>query len=1023
MIDILTIIFRRVVMGCRFLLYFISQYSCMKKYLIILCSLILSGGLIYGQNSVLSNNRTGLKWQQINTDDFKILYPIGFGGEAQRMANTLQFLHDPIDKTLQTSTRKATIILQNQNSIANGFVTLGPRRSEFFTSAPQDYNFLGTNDWLNTLAIHEYRHLTQFNKSRTGFNKFFYYLFGENTQAVMATIAAPAWFWEGDATATETAFSQSGRGRIPAFDRIYRANLLEGKRYNYNKQSLRSYKDFVPDHYVIGYHMITHLRKKTGDANVFSKVTERAFGTPFIPFTFSNALKNKTGKYVVQHYEEMMDELDREWRNQLSNTELSSFEKITKRANQTFTDYACPAHMANGKLFAIKSGIGDIDQFVMIGADGSEEKLFVPGILNNSGMFSVAGNTAAWNEFTFDSRWRKQSYSVIKLYNQDTETLKVLTKKTRYHGVSLSPDTKQVATVESLENGIYRLVILDASTGSVIKQFNNKTQGILTLPAWSSDGQKITFLSNASEKKSVQMIDVQSEEETTLISASTENIGNPSLIDNHLFYQSDYSGVDNIYALDTDTGKRYQVTSSKYGAYNVGLSNDKKTIFYNDHSIDGLDIVRTAFDAKKWIPLNQTEQNGISYYKVLVEQENHAHILDSIPNTTYETKNYSRLKGLINPHSWGPFVNTDDLNELQAGVFSQDKLSTTSIYAGYNYNRDTKDGAFVGRVSYQGFYPILDFEFSKGNRTSGNSSWNEQTIEYGVRLPLLLTKSKYLSQLSIGNSIGITKVTKYKNGINNLGRFVDSGIGRQLVRNSQGDVDTVDVPTVRLARLTELSDGELTFNHFEFSYSRLLKQSTRDINSKLGLSLVIERFDRLSGDFNGGLSALRYSFYLPGFAKHHSINVRGGFQSRELSSAVSLYAFPNRIFKPRGRGYFTEKKFTSILFNYALPIWYPDFAIGPVLNIKRMKLNLFSDFGQDEIEFFFLRESDFTVFDQRSISSSYSSFGAELTFDINVMRALPELEIGARFVYASAVPSLGFPSESKIEFIIGNISF
>ena len=108
------------------------------------------------------------------------------------------------------------------------------------------------------------------------------------------------------------------------------------------------------------------------------------------------------------------------------------------------SEYSCPLPMANGQLFAMKSGIGDISQFVMISEDGSEQKLFTPGILNNSGMFSVARNTAAWVEYAYDPRWRNQSYSVIKLYNQDTESLNVLTKKSRYHGVSISPDTKQV---------------------------------------------------------------------------------------------------------------------------------------------------------------------------------------------------------------------------------------------------------------------------------------------------------------------------------------------------------------------------------------------------------------------------------------------------------------------------------------------------------------------------------------------------------------------------------------------------
>lgn len=985
----------------------------MNRFLMIVCLLVFFDGVVYTQTPVLNNNRTGLKWQHIKTEDFKIVFPRGFESEAQRMANTLQFLHDPIDKSLGTNTRRATILLQNQNSVANGFVTLGPRRSEFYTSTPQDYNFLGTNDWLNTLAVHEYRHLVQFNKSRAGFNKLFYYLFGQNTQGAMASIAAPQWFWEGDAVATETAFTESGRGRIPAFSRIFRANLLEGKRYNYHKQSLRSYKDFVPNHYVLGYYMVSHIRKKTNNANVFSDVAQKTWSVPFIPFAFSNALKRSTGKYVVANYEDMMDELAEEWGSQLKKVKFNTFEKVTQRSDNSFTDYSCPSLMANGKLLILKSGIGDIAQFVMLGENGSEEVLYTPGMLNNSGMVSIAGNTVAWNEYMFDPRWKNHSYSVIKLYNQDTETLKTLTKKTRYHGVSLSPDTRQVATIESLEDGTYRLVILDANTGVVAKQYDNQTQGLLTLPAWSSDGKKITFLSNRSNKKSVQIIDLASGTETVLIPAGTENIGNPMIINEYLYYQSGYSGIDNIYVMNLASGKRYQVTSSRYGAYNFALSNDSKTVYYNDHSVNGLDVVCMPFDPSQWTPFDQIAQNNSGYYKTLEKQEQHSHILDSIPAKQYEIKKNSPLKGLINPHSWGPFLSSDDLNEVKIGVFSRDVLSTTSIYAGYNYNVDSQEGAIVGRVSYQGFYPILDFEYSQSNRSSSSGTteltWNETTVQAGVRLPLLLTRSKYHQELILGNSVGITEVDNFKNSASQFSRFSPA------------------FDSLSLFLRDEVQNGNLNFNKFELTYFRLMKRSTRDIKSMFGQTLTIEQYNTLgSSDLKGSLFAMRGNLYFPGFARHHSIYLTYGYQKLDNELRGDIYYFPNRIFRPRGYAFPSSDKFTTLRFNYALPIWYPDVAIGPVLNIKRVKTNFFYDYGKGiGKSYFFLTDSlgtsNQTLYFSNN-SAVYNSFGMEITFDINVMRALPELEIGVRYVYTTA-NKIFEQADSKIEFIIGNISF
>ena len=220
-------------------------------------------------------NAPSVKWNQLNTPNFMILYPIGFDVQAQRVANTLETIREPESKTMSALPKKISIILQNQSSFSNGFVTLAPRRSEFYAMPSQNYNFIGTNDWLSLLATHEYRHIVQFQRSITGFNKFFYYLFGQQAVAGLSFAAAPQWFWEGDAVATETAFTPSGRGRIPYFDLVFRTNIMEGRTFNYHKQYLRSYKNNIPNHYVLGYNMVSYLRRKTGDPLIWEKIAVR----------------------------------------------------------------------------------------------------------------------------------------------------------------------------------------------------------------------------------------------------------------------------------------------------------------------------------------------------------------------------------------------------------------------------------------------------------------------------------------------------------------------------------------------------------------------------------------------------------------------------------------------------------------------------------------------------------------------------------------------------------------------------
>src|SRR5690606_39408464 len=100
-------------------------------------------------------------------------------------------------------------------SFSNAFVTITPRRAEFYTMPTQNYNFAGTVDWLDLTAIHEYRHIVQFEHANQGFNRIMYYLLGNHTLSTLANAAVPDWFWEGDAVTTETALTTSGRGRIP----------------------------------------------------------------------------------------------------------------------------------------------------------------------------------------------------------------------------------------------------------------------------------------------------------------------------------------------------------------------------------------------------------------------------------------------------------------------------------------------------------------------------------------------------------------------------------------------------------------------------------------------------------------------------------------------------------------------------------------------------------------------------------------------------------------------------------------
>ncbi len=991
------------------------------KYIRYLIFLTLSVGVSIGSFStakcqgILTNNPPGTRWMQVNTPGFKVIYPRGFDKEGLRVANVLQHIQGPAAKSMGKLPHKVPIVLQNANVISNGFVTLSPRRSEIYTTPPQDYNFLGTNEWLDFVTLHEYRHIAQFQHSRQGFNRLFYYLFGQNAQAAMAFASAPPWFWEGDATTIETALTHSGRGRIPFFDRIYRSNLMEGLSFDYNKQHLRSFKHWVPNHYVLGYHFVNHLHRKTGNPDIMGDISGRAFRWPFIPFTFANAMKKETGKTMVRNYEEMMVELKEIWGQQQASLTLTPFKTLNRRNHTAFTEYQFPQELEDGRIVTMKSGIGDIQQLVTIDKNGIEESVFTLGIVNGSAMLSVAGNKVVWNEYHFDPRWRIKTYSVIKTYDVTTKKLTVLTRKSRYHGASLSPDGTKIVTTQTDAQHRHTLIILDAVSGEVIKSFPNTENAFLSMPRWSEDGKSIVLLKTVANGKEVVEQPMDSAAEKVLIPATHENIGHPVLSDNYLFYNTAITGIDNIFVMDRSTGQRYQVTSSKYGAYNPMMNKDG-LLYYNEHTRDGMDVVKATFAIDNCLPIRKIRTIEDSYYEQSVTHEGNETLLDTVPQVAYPVKKYSKLKGLVNPHSWGPLF-TNSLVQWQFGLFSQDILSNVGAAVGYNYNIEDRDGLGFARISYQGFYPIIDLEFIKGKRNSDRGTflgqplefeWKEKGVEVGFRVPLLFTNSKFLRQLQIGNALGLREIDDFESNRSGTSRFVP-----------------FNRDNTSLFFRDELSNGKLLSNRFTLSYTRLLKRSLRDLNSKWGQRFRVEHYSTpYGGDFSGSLLAARSDFFFPGLMKHHSLFFNIAHQRRAEGTTTNgfnresliqdRYYFNNSIPRPRGFSLPNDEVFTTIRSNYLFPLVYPDFSIGPLLNIKRVKVNAFADYGRGSGQNIFVRSDDTNVFATQDFQIDQFSFGGELLFDINLMRFPTDFEIGVRAVHTD---TNGF----EIQLLLGNI--
>jgi len=928
----------------------------------------------------LQQNPASVRWQQIRTPQFRVIYPADFEAEAQRTARALQAVlvpsklgfMPPVAQSLDKKPRRIDVILQNRTTSANGFVTLAPRRSEFFTVPPQDYNFLGTNDWLELLTVHEMRHVVQFDKSRIGINKLAYWLFGNNMLLALSGVAIPTWFWEGDAVGVETALTPSGRGRIPHFDLVYRTQLLERRGFGYHKAMLRSFRDFVPDHYVLGYHFTTYLKRKHG-AGIFGPITQDAWRQSIVPFTFSSAIKKHTGQYVRKAYRDMNHELDSLWRGQLADLPLSNANILGKRKSKTFTEYEFPQYLSDGSVLALRSGIGDIQQFVRI-ADGQASVVFTPGIIANTGQLSVVNDQIVWNEFNYDKRWQMQNFQVIKIYNLKTKQLRTLTHRTRYVAAAFSPDNRQIATIEVSRDNQYSLCLLGADSGQVIRRFPNPLNDFLAMPRFSATGEHLVCLRiRKGVGKTISRMNLATGEQTDLLPFSHENIGHPVPHSHYVFYNSPYMGIDNIYALDTQTGKRWQVTSRKFGAYNPAISPDGKSMVFNDFQVNGMEVAEMRLLPELWTPLAKVQDRNVRYYEPLVVQEANANLLLQQRDTTFLTKKYAKSSGLFNVYSWSPLVSPDDPRALQVAFYAQNLLSTTNTTIGLDYNAAERTASYFGAVTYQGFYPMLNFSLRTGersaNETVNNRSntfhWRETSANFSVNIPFILTNSKYLRSAGLAMGTSYRKVGNYE--------------GSQLNRLS----------------------GDLYALTYRASYAATLRRSRRDLVGKFGwVGRLNFAHTPVGGDFNSQLFAAESQLFLPGLIKHHSLGVRTSFQREDAQN----YRFGSPIVFPRGYRYAGHFQLWNTAIEYRAPLFYPDWSLGPFVNLQRIKTMLFADVGLGT--------------NPGRADTPYRTMGVDLTFDLNFLR-IPALlfDLGVRYLY---FPQTG---QSGVELVIGQIGF
>ena len=953
----------------------------------------------------IGSNPLRLKWEQINTDKVQIIFPEGNETDAQRAANITHYLWDHHNASIGDKMNKITILMQNQPVVPNGFVTVGPFRSEFNLIDPQ---FNISTDWIDQLTIHEYQHVKQFGNSRRGLTQVARTIFGSWAWGGFAGLALPRWFFEGDAVVQETALTRSGRGRLPAFTMEQRSLILDGINYGYEKAGAGSMQDFVPDWYSLGYFMVGYGRTKYGE-RLWRGVEEDAVRYKGLFFPFSKSLKKQTGLNTKALYQEMYSDLTEQWSESGSRSTANTILPVNRQSKKTVTHYSNPRWLNNEDLVVEKRGYNLLPMYYRLSSNGTEEKLTHSGILFSAPetTLSEGGNRLVWAEIGFDIRRANRTFSVIRSYNLNTDKRYTLSQASRYFSPAITQQGDRIVAVEMPENGTCRLVILDAANGALIQEIPNPEAYFFQLPRWTPDGSAIIAVGQKNETQALFEISPASGSVTALTPATSDQVSHPDPANDWVYFAAGYTGVNQIYAVSRTGGAIYQITDDPIGAFQPAISPDGTMLAYSAFRTNGFDVFKLPLDPKSWkvfsipAPADQLP----TYAEILAHQEGGT-IINNLPNETFPVKKFNKLSGLINFHSWLPQL---DPPEVGVSILSDNKLGTLSIDAGAYYNLNEDQWSFNSNLRYAELFPVITLGYGRLNRAArflnyqpvGDSTiraasyveeWTEDKITAGVEIPLNFTKGNAIHRLDLITRFDRFHVNPMGN-LDNPDKYIDT-----LIK-----VTPQDISALQDLFLDPLAETDLNAIDLRVRWRWYRRQALQHMAPHWGFT-TDTRFRALlgGGPFTGYNFVTRGDFFFPGFTRNHGFFVNLGYQRMD---ELDNYRFSNFFIYPRGYGAFSANEAARLGLNYTLPLAYPDLAIGPLAFIKRIKLNAFADYGILE-------------FDQDQV---FRSYGAELRFDVRFLRLL-EVDLGVRYSYLQDKAYAPHGQQHQFDFLLISIS-
>jgi len=891
-----------------------------------------------------------LKWMQIKTGRFRVIYPSTYGKAGIDFARSLDEAGSKLSGLYPARKSRIPVIIHNHTTESNGYVAWAPSRMEVYPTPEQNSIPLDPN---TQLAIHELTHVLQMQSLNRGFTRIASIAAGEQFPGVVSSLL-PLWYLEGDAVFSETFLTESGRGRSASFQKQLKSLLVEnGNVYSYDKSVNGSFRDYVPDHYQYGYQMMAYSYLNYGRL-LWQDALKTTGNVPFLINPVNLSLNKNASLSKKRLFRETFDSLKTLWKTDDSITDADSYEVVNPPKGRQFINYHSPVLIGYDSIAAIRTSLSEPPAIVLIRPSQKKEKrIHIPGD-SYPWVISYGKGKLCWIETHSDPRWDNREWTVIKVMEIKKGRIRQLSFKTRYMAASISCDGNFIAAAENTPDNTNSLVIIDAWNGDILERVPSPGNAALQRPQWNNSGEKVSVIYLTDKGEGIMAYIPGGKSWQKLIDPAFDDLQSSYLRNDSLFYVSSRSGTDNVY-LRSPRGSDVPITGSRFGAVDPELKGN--LLIFCDYTSSGNNICYST------LPASLNDEVPV--------QKNSSYLIDRIaaepgvapagPATVYTPERYRKWQHLFRFHSWMPFYADieeikDDPSTIRPGftIMTQNNLSTFVSTLGYEYS----DGrhklhssakwmgwylVFESRIDY-GDYPYIE-KFGAGVENPPNLI-NGFKMTNTVSLPLTFRGGQFTKYLYLSASSGYSNDNIY-------------------LKNRQA---------------YDAGQNQITGR---FYFSNYRRSAIRDIYPEwaqvIDISYSYYPFDReIFGDIISAKSAL----YFPGLLKNNILKIRLEAEKQNpemfiLNSRTSFSRSYKNIISP-------DLRFASA--DYYMPLFYPDLNLPGLIYITRIRSDFFIDYTRANTYYVISETGSGRKSDFFDLTGTFRSYGIGLLSDFYLFR-------------------------------------